>query len=75
MLNSIENSYAKELKRTYPKELNNNFFADRGTDIIGKKTKKEFRHFTVQINFYKKWNERSFKNSRNFIKRIYQKKY
>ena len=45
MLNSIENSYAKELKRTYPKELNNNFFADRGTDIIGKKTKKEFRQF------------------------------
>ena len=50
-LNSIGNSHGKKIKSPYPKELNNNLFADRGIYIIGEKIKKEFRSFLVQVNF------------------------
>ena len=47
MINSIVNSFEKELKNTDPKELNSNLLVNTEPNIIGKKLKKEF-HQRVQ---------------------------
>ena len=40
LLNSIKNSFKKELKNTGTKKLNNDILEDAGRNIIGKKIKK-----------------------------------
>ena len=48
-INSIVNSYEKELKNIDPKELNSNLLGDTGLNIIGKKVKKAFNQLLVQV--------------------------
>ena len=40
LLNSMKNSFKKELKNTGTKKLNNDILEDAGRNIIGKKIKK-----------------------------------
>ena len=47
IINSIENSFEKELKNAGPNELNSNLLVDAGLNTIGKKFRKKFRQLQV----------------------------
>ena len=47
-MNSIVNSYVKELKNADNKKVNNEILVDTGLNIIVEKIKKEFHQLRVQ---------------------------